>query len=111
MATEVQNVHTLLSYFDQQHNIKHGKPANINRIKQRWDMKLLYEDLGMAGVRQLIDYYFSLNRPHHSLNWFFMNYDRMLEVQKLQEEDSLKRAELMKATQRRSEEFKQKYGC
>jgi hypothetical protein len=111
MAGEIQNAHALLSYFDQQHRKRYkGTPASINRIKQRWDMKLLYEDLGMVGVKQTIDYYFALNRPHHSLNWFFNNYDRMIRMHELQELDKQKRVELQHATKKRSEEFREKYG-
>lgn len=70
----------------------------INRHREKWAMNDVIESVGYDRARELLEYYFHVNNSGHSLQWFFYNFDRLDDMKRKLEEDSVRRAKMRAAT-------------
>lgn len=109
MAT-ARDCHILVTYFMQQYASKYGHRPNINRNKARWNFDGMLYDLDIPETKALIDYYLEADRSSHSIDWFFNNYEALIERKRDTEQDELDRARLRAESKQRVEAWKIKNG-
>lgn len=67
-------------------------------------MRKIADDVGVQGVKDLIDYYFN-HRDNHEFMWFAYNYHYLLDDMRLREKDLRKRERLREVTKKRIQEL------
>jgi hypothetical protein len=99
------------SYFGTKYKEKYGFAAKFNRNIARWNWDGMLEDMTEVQLMELIDYYFTtVSVNQHSLEWFFYNYDKLLETKEVIEKDIAEQAILREATRIRTEEWRKRHG-
>lgn len=110
MATPKQ-AHALTSYFVAKSKGRYGLAPKVNRNTARWNWDGMLEDMTEAEARELIDYYFTTQSTNgHTLDWFFYNYDKLLDTKKVIDADQELSARIREDTKRRVEEWRKKHG-
>ena len=98
---EAKEAYILVSLFCSLYKEKYKKPAVVNRYREKWAMKDVIDSLGYDRAKNLLEYYFKLNKTDHNLTWFFYNFDKIniamieLEKDKSRREFIMKQTELM----------------
>jgi hypothetical protein len=67
----------LMSLYQSLYKEKYGKDANINKFREKWAMQDVIDSVGLDRAKDLMVYYFSLQKNGHPLQFFFYNFDRM----------------------------------
>lgn len=99
----------LTTYYLETYEAKYGFKPVVNRHKARWGMDNVLEDLKPAQVMVLLDYYLeTTSNSRHSLEWFFYNYDKLIEKREQYEKDEADRKRLREESKKRVEEWRQK---
>lgn len=92
----------LIDFFEECYVERYGIKPQINRIRDKWNMRDLYNELGMREVKKLIRLYFSsISSNQHSLQFFYNNYEKLIVQQQLREKDLKHRKEVLKQTKKR----------
>lgn len=94
----------LLNYYMKLYTIKYGRKPVVNLYKEKWAMNDVIDSIGYDRAKELLDYYFHVNNPNHSLTWFYYNFDRLDEMLQKSEEDKLRRAKIREKTKKMVEE-------
>lgn len=89
----------MLAYYANKYKTRYGKALPINKYKEKWAMVSLIEDFSEENVEKAIDYYFSLNKEGHPLNWFYNNCEVLIKTLTDKERDDRLRAERRAMTQ------------
>lgn len=106
MAT-AQVCHKLTSYYLTAYQDRYGVKPNINRHKARWGFDSVLEDLSAAKAMELIDFYLAAQSSNrHSLEWFFYNYDKLIDKKETYEKDEADRRKLRAASKKKVEEWR-----
>lgn len=79
---------------------KYGRRPTINRYRDMWGMKDLIEHVGLREARKILRYYFSTAKAGHPLDFFYNNYDKLIQSMELQAKDAERRKKLLKDTER-----------
>lgn len=98
---------TLLDYYSAKYQEAYREKPVINFYRERWGMEEVAKTTGLKGAKELIDYYFTLKKWHHPLDFFYRNYDKLLETMELRRRDIERRNKLMRTTE---ELVKKRYG-
>lgn len=104
-----KNAHAMSTYFGQGFSDKYGHGAKFNRNKARWSWDNILMDLSVKETEELVDYYFTTpSQNTHSLDWFFFNYDKLLDAKTkmIADRDALKL--LRERSQERTEEWRRR---
>jgi hypothetical protein len=88
--------HALISFFCACYKTRYNKNPVLNRYRQKWAMVDVIDDIGYDRARKLIEYYFKLDKPNHSIDWFAFNFEKLDLALRQQEEDKTRR-ELIRA--------------
>lgn len=108
MASAKQ-AHALVSYFVKEYEKKYHRPPVVNRYGARWGFDAILMSMNDAEAVSLIDYYFTTaSSKEHSIEWFFNNYEKLLETKKKTDEDREHLARLREASKRRTEEWRKR---
>jgi len=83
---------------------KYQRPPEINRFKQKWGFRGMYEDLGIDQARKVITFYMNTGRVGHSVDHLLYNYERLNKIVNELEKDEEDRRLLRIETQKRVEE-------
>lgn len=100
----------LLNYYVAGYETKHGHPPVINRHRDKWGFRNMYEDIGVDQGKATIDYFLRTPRPDHLPAQLFQNYDRLNLIRLEQEQDEVDRVRLRQETEARVREWEQKIG-
>lgn len=95
----------LLNLFVELYSGKYGTRPVINRFKQKWGFIDMYEDLGMARSKEVINFYFKGGRPGHTVEGLLYNYERLDQTLKDIEKDEEDRKKIRLETKKRLEEW------
>lgn len=95
---------SLLSLYATLYKDKYGKPITFNRFKEKWAMTDVIDSVGYERATELLEYYFTVTKPGHPLQWFFYNFDRLDEIIKQVEEDQARREKIRQQTKKMVEE-------
>lgn len=106
-----KDCHTLISYYEKLYKEKYGTAPVVNRHTARWSFDGMLKGMSMAEVKSTLEYYLTTNNAsRHKLDWFFYNYDKLLENRRDSESDSEHRAKLRRESEQRAREWREKFG-
>jgi len=111
MATPKQ-AHALVNHYIKQYENKYSVKPTVNRYSARWGFDSMLMDLSLDEVKALIEYYVNdtIGYNHHSLEWFFYNYERLIESKKLSEEEAERLSVIREQSRKRIEEWRNRIG-
>jgi hypothetical protein len=76
----------LMTLYQNLYKEKYNKPATINKFREKWAMQDVIDSVGFEKSIDLMNYYFSLEKFGHPLQFFYYNFDKMeqtrIELQK-----------------------------
>ena len=83
---------------------KYNKAVTINKFREKWAMQDVIDSVGYTRAKELLEYYFGLNKNGHPLQFFFYNFDKMDLVKTEIEKDKEKRRLLLEETKKMVEQ-------
>ena len=95
---ENQQAYILIGVYQQLWKKKYGKVVVVNRYKRKWDLLDVVETIGYERAKQVLEYYFTCNKPGHPLEWFLSNFDKLDVILLNSVEDENLRKELRRKT-------------
>ena len=95
----------LLSHYSKLYYAKYGRQPNINKYKEKWAAFSIIEDYSKDTVYKVLEHYFKLNKEGHPLNWFFNNFDVLLNTIESEEKDLELRKKRREETARLRQEW------
>lgn len=99
MANDKQP-YILLSLYQNLYKEKYGKMPTMNKFREKWAMQDCIDSIGFDRAKELIEYYFKLNKSGHQLQFFFYNFDRIDNVKRDSEADVERRRLLLEQTKK-----------
>lgn len=112
MAT-AQACHSMTTYYLNKYHEKYHHKPNVNRHKARWGFDSVLQDMTPSKAQALVDFYLETHSTNrHSLEWFFYNYDKLIDRKHEYEKDEAEREQLRLESKRRVEEWRKqpRYG-
>jgi hypothetical protein len=106
MRAAMKQVDLIFDYFEKKYQAKYHKPSGVNRVREKWNVKSMFDAIGAGESREVIDYYFSLKRSKHDLTWMLYNYDRLLDAKRNLDYDRAEREKLREQTRQRAEQWR-----
>jgi hypothetical protein len=103
-----QQANALITKYVKLYTDRYGKAPVINRYRERWGFQSVIEDLGRGEADAVLEYYFSL-RMDHSVQNFLRSYDELHKNRLADEKDKRRVAQLHIETQRRVQEYLDKW--
>jgi hypothetical protein len=94
----------LLGIYQKLYKEKYKKEARVNKYREKWAMQDVIDSVGYPRAIELIEYYFVIDRPDHSLTFFLYNFDKMDRVKTEIDKDKINRQHLLEATKHMVEE-------
>ena len=67
----------LMSLYQSLYKEKYNKMPTINKFREKWAMQDVIDSVGFDKAKQILEYYFSLNKSGHPLQFFFYNFDKI----------------------------------
>lgn len=104
MASDQKEPYVLLGLYQNLYKEKYGKSITLNRYKEKWAMQDVIDSVGFDETKDLLIYYFKLNKQGHPLQFFYFNFDKMQQLKIESEKDKETRRLLMEATKKMVEE-------
>jgi hypothetical protein len=74
---DAQLAHGLVTAYTSLFKQKYGKAPQINRYREKWAMQDVLDSVGYDRAKELLEYYFKIDRSGHPLNWFLYNFDKL----------------------------------
>jgi hypothetical protein len=96
--------YVLIGLYQSLYKEKYGKMPRINKFREKWAMQDVIDSVGYDRAKELLVYYFNLNKNGHPLQFFFYNFDKMDELKNEIEKDKQKRRLLLEETKKMVEE-------
>jgi hypothetical protein len=106
----VKDCYTLVSYYEKKFKQKYGyKKDNTNKFAARWGFDAVLQGMTLDEAKELLDYYFltSGGARQHDLDWFFYNYEKLIEAKKKHDEDSDLQAKVRKESKERARKWRE----
>lgn len=94
----------LMTLYQNLYKEKYNRVANINKFREKWAMQDVIDSVGFDRAKELMEYYFALNKNGHPLQFFFYNFDKMDALKIEIEKDKEKRRLLLEETKRMVEQ-------
>ena len=96
--------HALLTHYISLYKDRYGRDPILNRYREKWGMQDVIDTVGYQRAKDLVEYYFTLNKYNHPLQWFFYNFDKLDKLWKDIEDDKVHRDMLRSKTKEMVEE-------
>lgn len=103
MANEKQP-YVLIGLYQSLYKEKYGRAITLNKFREKWAMQDVIDSVGFDRAKELLIYYFSLNKNGHPLQFFLYNFDKMDSLKIEIEKDKEKRRLLLQETKKLVEE-------
>jgi len=103
MANE-KEPYVLISLYQSLYKDKYGQMPKINKFREKWAMQDVIDSVGFDRAKNLLQYYFKLNKSGHGLQFFFFNFDKMDIMEIEMQKDREKRRLLLEGTKKMVEE-------
>jgi hypothetical protein len=94
----------LLTLYQNLYKDKYTRALTINKFREKWAMQDVIDSVGFDRAKELIEYYFELNKNGHPLQFFFYNFDKMDSLKTEIEKDKEKRRLLLEETKKMVEQ-------
>lgn len=99
MASEKQP-YILITLYQSLYKDKYGRVPTINKFREKWAMQDVIDSVGFDRAKLLLEYYFTLNKNGHPLQFFFYNFDKMDSIKVESDKDKEKRKLLLEQTKK-----------
>jgi hypothetical protein len=76
----------------------------MNKFREKWAMQDVIDSVGFERAKDLLTYYFKINKSGHPLQFFYYNFDKMDQMHKEIEKDKVSRRLLLQETKKMVEE-------
>ena len=104
-----QACHALTTYFVTKYKERYGAEPVVNRHSARWGFDSLLQGMSPEDARALLDFYLTTASSNkHKLDWFFYNYDKIMESLSDVDKDKTSRKKLMEESERRAREWRER---
>jgi len=103
-ADNTKQPYALISLYEKLYSEKYNKSPRLNKYKEKWAMQDVIDSIGYDRALSLLNYYFSVTKQGHPLQWFFYNFDRLDDMLSQSEEDAIRRKKMRLATKKMVEE-------
>jgi len=90
----------LIGLYQSLYKEKYGHALTINKFREKWAMQDVIDSVGFDRAVELLQYYFTLKKNGHPLQFFFYNFDKMNALKIEIDKDKKKRHALMQETTR-----------
>lgn len=104
-ATINKYTNELLALYVNLYQDKYDKVPTMNRFKQKWGFRGMYEDLGLAQAKKVVEYYFRTSRVGHPIDYLLYNYEKLNVILIELEKDARDREKWRKETEQRVKEW------
>lgn len=96
--------YALLGFYEKCYTEKYGNKPKYNKYREKWGVQDLIDTVGFDRAKDLLSYYFRIDRPNHQLQWFLYNFDKLDDMLVQIEKDKARRTMLLEQTKRMVEE-------
>ena len=103
MANE-KEPYVLISLYQSLYKDKYSQMPKINKFREKWAMQDVIDSVGFDRAKELLQYYFKLNKGGHPLQFFFFNFDKMDVMETEVQKDKERRRLLLEETKKMVEE-------
>lgn len=108
MAT-AKDCHVLTSYYVKLYKAKYRSEPVVNRHSARWGFDSILLGISPEETKELIDYYFkTANSKRHAIDWFFYNYDKLIEGRNESLKDIRRRERLRVESEERAKKWRER---
>jgi hypothetical protein len=83
---------------------KYNRVPTVNKFREKWAMQDVIDSVGFDRAKELLIYYFSLNKNGHPLQFFYYNFDKMDALKIEMQKDKEKRRLLLEETKKMVEQ-------
>jgi hypothetical protein len=97
MANE-KEPYVLIGLYENLYKEKYGRKPSMNKFREKWAMQDVIDSVGLDRAKDLINYYFTLPKGGHPLQFFFYNFDRIDNAISEVEKDKERRRMLLEET-------------
>ena len=101
---DTKQAYSLITFYSSLYKQKYGKAPVINKYREKWGMQDVLESIEYDRAKELLEYYFHLNRQGHPLQWFFYNFDKLDDAMKKRDNDKKRRDMVRLQTKRMVED-------
>jgi hypothetical protein len=101
--TKIQQAHTLISKYQRLYRLYGKKQTTFNRYSAKYGMIDVIDSIGVDRASELLDYYFTTNNDH-SIEFFYKNFDKIDNNEKLTRRERARRAKIRRETEQRVRE-------
>lgn len=106
-ATINKYANILLAKYMKNYEARYGRVPEMNRFRDKWGFRGMYEDLGSNQAERVVDYYFRTSRPGHPLSYLLYNYDKLNKILLELDKDAENRIRLRKETEERVKKWEE----
>jgi hypothetical protein len=103
MANEKES-YVLIGLYQSLYKEKYGKSPTLNKFREKWAMQDVIDSVGFDRAKELLVYYFKINKSGHPLQFFFFNFDKMDVMEVEIKKDQARRRLLMEETKKMIQE-------
>jgi hypothetical protein len=103
-AEKNKQPYILLWKYEKLYEEKYGKKPLLNKFRDKMNMKDVIESVGFEKAMDLMNYYFSLEKFGHPLQFFLYNFDKMEQARIELQKDVETRRLLRESTRKMVEE-------
>jgi hypothetical protein len=96
--------YVLMTLYQNLYIEKYKKPATLNKFREKWAMQDVIDSVGLDKAIDLMNYYFSLEKFGHPLQFFYYNFDKMENARNELQKDIETRRRLRENTKKMVEE-------
>lgn len=109
MANTIEQAHILITDYQRMYQIKFGEKPIMNRNKIKYLISDALKDLSVSQFRELMEYYVR-TESDPSLVTLCYDYADILNTKRQNEKDLNQRRQLMRETEVRTKEFRERFG-
>lgn len=104
-----QACHAMTTYYVNTYNEYFDRAPRVNRNKARWGWDGILQDMSATEAKSLVDFWLSdKSAANQDLEWFFYNYDKLMELRDEQARQYARRKALMEESRKRAAEWKER---
>lgn len=109
MVDKLNQAHSLISEYQRLYEKKFGNKPIMSRNKLKYLLVDILRDLTATQIKSLMAYYIDIE-SEPSLMTFCYDYAELFEMRERNERDAMERKRLLRETERRTKEFRERYG-
>lgn len=96
--------YVLMGIYQNLFELKYNKRPQLNKFREKWAMQDVIDSVGFDKAKSLLEYYFTLEKTGHPLQFFYYNFDKMDQARLELQKDVETRRLLMEFTKKMVEE-------